>query len=780
MEEGPFMRKDWSFLAIVVAVSTWQLVPSYGQLDLPARMRSPVAAAAFFDLACQLRYTPGLGKAQADVALALLQAAMELDPDTTAYYGMAIELASRYAGGDYAKEVGQWLGRYISPSAQFAVCRLGIDYVLGRLSTSKEREQFLQGLLESSAGRNAVVDSYLLTQYGILLLERKNGPAAKALFTKAYQIDPANRVAFAQLIGLAPDAVEPGGYLEHLRLVMQQDPLDMDTAMAFSQYAEQLELYDLAAGGYGYCAGLFCYLHPDKPVPAEIYLPWVLCLYQTEHRQDVIQIANKLRDQGVVDLFLESVAAKAAARSGEGELAERILSDAEQMALRLAGGDQQAATQAGLRPRHVAWFYSFVKPDKAKALDWANKAYAQEPNSPITVALLAYALAVNGQAQYASSLLDQAASTQIGQLAGAIVLMSGSDKAKAANALRSAIAKDPGSLVAEVARGHLTELGYTYRPRVESAPILERLSGRFGQTLTPRFADPNQWIGFQVAVPSNTIRFGESLVASVMVSNQGLETLVVGDGWISGLVCVDVNVTGDLQRSWPEMIATQAFSYTRLAPGRTARSQVLLTTGPLEALLDASPQAALRLQFTVRMVEAPGQKAGVRVPPVTLTINRPAVELTAEGLKDRHQRLARADLTEAIATSRLFVGLVKEQHAMVTGAIRYRFRFSEWLPQMLRDALLKEPGLLTSQDPKAWELKVHTLAYLSGLDMDLDIARAAGECLSDQAWPVRLMAMYILARQDGGFQQVLRWAARYDLHPLVRQTAGLLAGPQVP
>ncbi|MDH7600198.1 MAG: hypothetical protein QHH07_11285 [Sedimentisphaerales bacterium] len=770
------MHKDRSFsiAGTVILLALGQA--HFAQADLPANLRSPVAAYAFYDLACQIRYTPGLGKAQADLAVGLLEAAIELDPDNMAYYGLAMELACRYGGRDYTRDVGRWLARYISPSAQFGQCRLAVDYALERLGTPKEKEQFIQALLESSAGRNAAVDSYLLTQYGLLVLERKNGPAARSLLTKAREIDPGNRLAFAKLVELAPESIEPADYLEHLRLVMQQRPMEMDVAMAFSQYAEQLELYELAASGYAYCAGLHAYLNKDKPLPPEIYLPWVLCLYQTDRAGDVVQIAQDLRAQGVVDLFLESVAAKAAAKAGRQDQASQLLADTEQMALHMVERAGQGALQVKIGPRHLAWFYSFVSPDKAKALDWANKAFAQEPNSVIAIALLAYALAVNGQFQYASGLADQAEGTQIGLLARALILLSGADKTKAAGVLRSAIAKDPGSLVADVARQYLSGLGLPYRPRVNAGAILERLSGRFGQTLMPRFVDPNQAIGLQVAVPSNVVRFGDLLVATVMISNQALEPIFIGDGWISGLVGVDVRVTGDLERDWPGMITTPAFSYTRLLPGRMVKSEVLLTTGPLEALLDASPQASVRLHFYVYLV-GPDGKPDPAVPAVALTISRPAVELSAEILRNRHQRLGKAGLPEALATSKLFVGLLKEQYEALKGGARYRFRFSDWLPGMLKQALIQEPGLLTNPDPAWWELKTWTLANLYGLDLDIDLARAAGQCVTDQAWPVRVMAMCVLARQDGGFGPVLSWASKYDLHPLARRIAELLAGP---
>lgn len=558
---------------------------------------------------------------------------------------------------------------------------------------------------------------------------------------------------------------------------MEKDPLDMDLAMAFSQYGEQLELYDLAARGYAYCAGLFSYLNPGKGLPAEIYLPYVLCLYQTQQFTQVIDIASRLRSEGVVDIFLESVAAKAAQKAGQSDLAERLFSEAEQLALHMASspGVGEAGSDRRIGPRHVAWFYCFVRPDRAKALDWANKAYAQEPNSHITMALLAYALVQNDQARLAGSLLEQATTTQIGQLAKALLVLSEPDKIKAAGALRSAIARDPASLVADVARQYLADLGQVYRPRSDPVAIMASLSERFGQTLNPRFTDPNRWIGFQVAVPTNTIRFGGQLVASLLISNQGLEPIVIGQGWLPGTVKVDVKVRGDIDRDWPSMISTEAFSYKRVLPGRAAKAQLLLTTGPLAELLEASPQASVRIEFVISLELDAGYKNRVNIPPASIVISRPAVQLTSEGLMDQHQRLTKAGLTEAMATSRLFVGLLKEQQAMAVGSIRYPFRFSDWLPGMLRQALIGKQGILVN--PTAWELKVYTLAYLKGLDLDIEMAKAVGECLADTSWPVRLVAIYILAGQDSGFRPVLEWTSRYDLHPLVRQMASALIWP---
>ena len=66
--------------------------------------------------------------------------------------------------------------------------------------------------------------------------------------------------------------------------------------------------------------------------------------------------------------------------------------------------------------KQLAWFYSFAAPQAEKALDWANKAYAIEPNSPAAGALLAYALSINGQIEWAKPLLESFGHNQIADL----------------------------------------------------------------------------------------------------------------------------------------------------------------------------------------------------------------------------------------------------------------------------------------------------------------------------------------------------------------------------
>ena len=796
------MRKDRWFRTIALAaallgggvwpglthaVSPAKPLDRGGDAATPEALTSASVAKRFYDLACELRYTEPLTAAQAEQAIVFLTAAGELDAASDVY-PLLLDLACQHGRQDHSAQVGEWLVRAVRPSADLETLRAAVRYLLDHLASSQQKEQLLGALLERAGGKNSVLDSELTTLDGLLVLERPDRQAARTVFAKAYQINKNNKLAFAKLAELAPDQITAAQYLEHLRLALHETPFDMETATAFAQYAEQLELYDLAAGGYGYCADLFGHLHPGQGLPPEIYLPWAISLYHTEDRRKVIEIAADVRKSGRIDIFLEAMAGKAAAKGGDTELADRILSAAEQLALQMVGQRPTGGTGSSqVGPRQLAWFYCFAKPDKAQALDWANKAYAEEPNSVAAGALLAYALVVNDQPQWAKPLVEQWGGNQIAQLALAQMQLAEPDKAKAIDSLKSAIGKDPGSLVAEQAKERLVQQGLEYRSQADTEAILNALSASLGQTLVPRFVDPNRWATFQVTVPANAFPYGSDVLAKVIITNQGWDPLLIGDqGWMKGTVRVDAKVTGDLTQEFPHLLSRRVFYDGQISPGHSATAPLRLVTGRLRDMLLNHPQASLKVEFTVRW--EPQVAGGLAIgglpgaAPVTLTISRPRVELAAKALRAQFNAMSLAETAEKIKTGELFVGLLKEQQAMAVQGVQYKFKFAEWMPVLLKTSLTHDSGLLLYPGPDQWVVKVHTMADMVQLPLDMDLTKAVARNLTDTHWPVRLMALYLLASDGGGeFGTVLEWASKYDVHPLVRDmTAALTAAPAQP
>ena len=93
------------------------------------------------------------------------------------------------------------------------------------------------------------------------------------------------------------------------------------------------------------------------------------------------------------------------------------------------------------------------------------------------------------------------------------------------------------------------------------------------------------------------------------------------------------------------------------------------------------------------------------------------------------------------------------------------------MDEMLRSALLQ------SLADDNWVVRAHTTAAMLSLPMDYELINAISENLNDTHWPVRLIAMYSLAKHQGSnFRKVLAHTAEYDSDKLVREMAVALGG----
>ena len=70
------------------------------------------------------------------------------------------------------------------------------------------------------------------------------------------------------------------------------------------------------------------------------------------------------------------------------------------------------------------------------------------------------------------------------------------------------------------------------------------------------------------------------------------------------------------------------------------------------------------------------------------------------------------------------------------------------------------------------------MAAMVGLPLNGKLINAVAENLNDSEWPVRLMALYLLANNNRNFSKVLDWTARYDSNALVREMAVALGGSE--
>ncbi len=748
----------------------------------------------FYEIAHELAVSEDITGPETEQAMIFLNAVKSLDNNATYVQPLLIKLACRHSTQDYSEHVYRLLVNYVDESADLEVVREAIKYLLERLNSREERENFLKDMLAQVGGRNSVLASELNTLLGLLMLEKTDSEAATFYFIRAYNNNRYNRLAFAKLAEIVSGRVRPTMYLEHFRLVVRENPLDIEAALGIAQYAEQLQLYEMAADAYKYCAGLFSYLYSSEVLPPRIYLPWAVNNYNIEGSQgECLRIAEDVRKTGRFDILLESIVGRAAVKMGDVEKAARIYRSAEEKALQFierspGNGEVPSATTGGSQPQYVgaerllAWFYCFASPDAAKALDWANKAYSNEPNSTATSAILAYALVMNGQLEWAKPLVKNYERNQIAELALAQIQLAAGQNDVAIETLKSAISKHPGSLVAERAKEILVQQGREYVPPVDPEVVLTVIRNSFGRALVPEFLTPDKIISARFDIRSDKFSYGSEFNAVVAIMNNSSEPLVISDdGLFRGKIRVDASVSGDLNKKIPSLVSRNVRTTLLVEPGRGILTDVSLFTGELRQMLLSHPQASLDIEFTLYLDPVTTDEGKVTnrlvdIKPVKVVVKRPGIELTGEYLRNRFNSISTGKPNQKIKTAQLFVGLLKEQSTMADQGTLYRFKYADWIPGLLRSGLLHESGLLLNRANGEWVVKVHTMAEMLSLPLDQELIDAVAKNLKNANWPVRMMVIYLLAKSpDAKFGGVLNWAAENDSNEFVRSMAKALA-----
>jgi hypothetical protein len=792
-------RSIATFLAMVLSAA-----PAWTQLQIPKQTPSgppPVretraadpsssllAAARFWEIGYEIAHSEKITGPEADQAIILLTAAKSLDSRIVGVEPMLLRLATRRADKDYSEPVVFWLQKYVNESADRLVVADAIRSLLSRLNSRDDRKALLEKVALKIKNRNAAIDSDLATSLGLLMLESGAPEQAKFYLVQAYNNNKFNRTAFAELVKLAPNEIGPATNLEHLRLIVRENPLDLNTALSFAGYAERLQLYEVAAQAYQYCAEMFRYLYPAEPLPQHIYLPWAISCYNTPPGPQIcLQIAENIRGLKRFDILLEAIAGKAALKLGKADEARQIFDQAEQKAqelLSLGPGQAQTAEQAGVEPvrpanaKQLAWFYSFADLNPAKALDWANKAYSAEPNSASAGALLAYALCANNQVEYTKPLLASSEQSQVSDLVRARIQLAAGNKPDAIQTIQAAIAKDASSLTAEKAKELLRELGSLYVSPVDTKALTVFLTERLGKAVVPSFLPPDQMMDVQLSTRGTDFSYGNELDGAITIVNKSPEPLIVTENSLfQGNIRVSARVSGDLQKEIPDLVSETVRTNLAVPPGRSLVHTLRLSTGELRDILLTYPQANLEIQFTLYLdpvATAAGEVCNrlVDVKPVTITLKRPGLQITRDYVRNRGNALAAAPEAQRIQTAMFFTGLLREQHVMAEKGVLYAFRYEDWMPAQLRLALTSPSGLLLGGADGEWAARVNTMADMLSISLDPELAKVVLKNLDRPQWPVRLMAVYLLAKCSAdSVGNVLDWVAKNDKDDLVRSMA---------
>lgn len=774
------IRKKVSVLLLVVLCVTF-VAQTRGALTI-SEFFSPYNAKTFHKIVYESYQNPNLTNEEIKQELILAQASMELNDKAEYPYLDIMEMSSRLTGNNYSGLLYKNLKKYIKETSDLEAIRKSIKYLVEMTNKRSSREALLLGLLRYSRGKNNGVVSELATELAILSSEKADYESAITYLTEAYEADPYNKLAFAkldELNRLTDRNLETIFYARHLRRSMVANPMDLEAAIGFAAYMEQLGIYTTASSIYEYSVELFGYLYPDRQLPASIYLPWAITSYNTRRYQGrCLQIARRIRQTGRFDIVIEAIAGNAARKMGDIKRSDELFQvgvKAENILVNKPDISEVTAEQIG-------WFYCFASPNTVKALAWTKNAYLINPKAPSVRAIYSYALAMNGENEKIKELTaDIYQSNQIAAIVFAIAELAEQNNQSALKILKSAVGMDPGSLAAEKARMLLRENGSEYINPVLTEVVLQSLRADFGEGVVPRFIAADKIISVKLNLGGSELSYAKEIDAKLVVTNNSPSPLLIGaEGMFKGNIRVDAKVSGDINLNIPLLISKKIQFAAPVKPGRYISFPLDLMTGALRKLLLTHPQASLKIEFTVYIdpvVEADGTVRNTfeSIEPLKTVIKRAGENITQRYLIQRFDTLSKGQMKQKIRSTQLFTGLLMEQYAMEGSNLSYDYK-------PVNRTLLIDAVRLSLADEN-WTVKIQSMAMLLMFPSPLhyEITRNVSENLNDSEWPVRMMSLYLLSKHQGsGFKPVLDWAAKYDSQEYVRSMAIALGGDRPP
>ena len=740
------------------------------------QLNSPVAAGTFYDTGYELYASKDATFSSAMQAVIFLNAAIELDSRANYVLGDIINIAWQYPDKNFSEVVKLALSQYIDRSTDLEIASKAVGYLLERLDNREQREQLLAVIAQQMKDKNVMFTSDVLAQLGFLKAETADVNDAQMYLMQAFAMNKYNRLAFSKLAELAdsggqslPDIV----YLQNFRYAVRSNPLDIDSAFSFSQYCQALGLFTPASAGYKYCAELAKYAGGKDSIEPKLCRPWILSSYNAGQYNQCRDILWQVRNGGGFDVQVEAFAAAAATMAGDGQTTKAIFDAIEARGNKILAGELKVSTSEII---DYARFYAFAvgTPNPDDMLTWATKAYDSDANSADAASLFAYALIKNKQLDIARPMLEKIENSLPSTgMAKAELLIESQDSNSAVAILKGVIASAPGSFEAQRAAAKLKQLGSEYISPVNVDAFNSALAGDFGQKFFSPFIEPEKMIKFEFKVQGTAFSYGSEIKGNLVVVNNSAEPMLVSsDAMVKGNIRIDARIAGDLNEQIPALITKKVRPSYEIRPGSALFIPIRLDTGRVREILESYPQAELNLEFVAYLdpqMSADGKITNLlKTPPARIVLKRRKLDLNTQYLQQRLDAIKKGHQGQKAQSAQLFAGLLTEQQKLRQDGTKYKFMYAE--SELLSSALAR---CLVEND---WVLKIQTMAAMQRMKLDYRITETISEDLRNQYWPVRLMAVFVLAKNQRNFAPVLAWTQQNDPHPLVRQMASILAG----
>ncbi len=587
---------------------------------------------------------------------------------------------------------------------------------------------------------------------------------------EAYPFNFASRQMTLELFG---DEATPEMQVSYLLASVSARPAQWSTMRSLAQLLDSLSLHEQAATWYFRAFEALGRDNTDATLPTAAYTDAARNARDGGQYELGMQLCRAALDTDPDSYDARTLLIDLARRGGQDELAAE---ETAKLRDRLAGIEQDVrVSRDALRANQIAWFHIETDVDIDKALEFAELAVAAAPDEWAIQHTYGLALVnVERWPEAQATLGPLITRTPLDQWAAwglAQALIGLGDREAAVQMLRD------GEQVRRSGPGYerivdsLKQLGLTPLPPPDQSAVLAALEGFNTEVL--RFpTDPGKYLQLSAEPVDARPDVGEPWRCRFRLVNSGPFPITIGpELMVEGqlLVSAEIDVPGIAPAAGylPISIAHRPL----LNPGEHLEVVQTLGVGPLAKAGTLMPQRDLVATFTVMLdprEEAAGAWSSKHGSALTTTtrLTRRKLDYSPAGAKalsgELHSRTpeSRARAYECVAA------LLAERLLSMRGALDYQpVRVDK---QSLTAVLMAG---LNDADPLVRARTVDSLPLLAWKN---EHAAAVGPLLADPDWLVRMMAVDLLATQQGGvFSPVAGRLAEQDPDPLVRDLARL-------
>ncbi|HWL94063.1 MAG TPA: tetratricopeptide repeat protein, partial [Phycisphaerae bacterium] len=471
--------------------------------------------------------------------LAILKAAVEVDPGCPEAYYWLYDLETRLDRGDAAVEA---LRSYVklAPGDEAARLRLFELDLAGR-QTAEDRLSFVEGEL-AREGVPRAYESHLHGQLARHYFERReNGAAAKEV-EKALRLNPMNvdarRVAF-EMFG----ETEPS--LQRVEMALQliaANPSQTNLVWGLGEYMDRLGLHGQAQEWFNR-AIQFHEQSQTGPVPADYWHKLAVSYFNAKEYERAINAADKAlkADENLHLARLLRATALGRLNRADEQAADIALVEAAYR----SETDKAVESNDRARLAEIAWFHAFHKRDAEKALKLAEMAMKENEPSALAKLAHAHALRLSGKTDEAIPLLKSlAAFDQLAAYELARIQIEQDKKAEALTTLHKAATLQYDGVAFEM----IADLLRKYDESPPVAPQHTRIAeahNRFNRDVFDYIRRPADFLSVTMKFVDESLPIPGPVRVIFRIENIGPFPITLGEGFMARpLIAVTAMING--------------------------------------------------------------------------------------------------------------------------------------------------------------------------------------------------------------------------------------------